>query len=1149
MAGPLSTDGSDMFETPSSSIPTGGLRTPLPRPGQPMFTDPVQTPQHHLQGSSYFPPSSPQLRPVSPTYQRRTGTAPRFTRQTSYTTDPRRMNVRSASVASSIGGRRGGRADPGAFSGAEEEEDDGDDEGDEAGPSRGRMTREAAPPDLPLDEELSDLDDPVTVKERQSLINVEHPFGLRIWKPALYKKSRTVNRVAEFDLHSAPSAIVERHLIPGNIIWTLLFGWWLALIFTIVSGPLWLLPRGGRQYGSLVFGLGWYVFWPFGKYVEGDLNEEERQKFEEDLNEAEGLQQSHDHDHYSSAGDTVRAASIGGSPVARRAELSDSGRQHEQTESWNPPTERTSLLIANTNSDLSATPTRPNPPLPAKSYGALRPPSPDPARDPSVDPHTENTSAAEIKRHWLGQYMFWFAFGIIIAPLLGLVTLICYGLVFTIPMAKLNGALLKHLWLHPLKIRFCAAPPGVVIQTPPAAASESEDHDSDANNNSSGNGTSYVVKKTRLQPGQKVLTSGRARRYGGRSTVLLCTYRAFGSKYYKYTIGGVNILFINLIPIVFFAIFDAFVLERLADRRREHGQHVPWILNALTQRAVIFTLSLASVIPLSYFIGMAVASISAQSSIGMGAVINATFGSIIEIILYAIALSDSKGRLVEGSIVGSLLAGVLLMPGASMCSGALRQKEQRFNARSAGVTSTMLIMAIIGVVCPTLFYQTYGNFQLVCDGCPTQLPGDETPNAPWTCHHCRYEHPDPIYDPFYQSTVKSLMYFCAGILLFSYLIGLWFSLRTHATSIWQNPQQLMQPTEISVNAGSLRIGSVTAKQLLPTHQRTLNRKVSTATLTGILSGGSNQNTSGPSGSPTQNRRISYAPPALQFQTGAAPGNQNLAPPHQPGAMTPVFESVQQAVKNNQSLQPTNFSTDDFTRAVAVATVSALRHQQGQRRPVLAEHEEGGHGGHDAPSWSRGVSASVLLGCTALYAIIAEILVDEVDVLLEGTGIDEKFLGITLFALVPNTTEFMNAMSFAMTGNIALSMEIGSAYALQVCLLQIPAMVAFSAWWDPQKMGTNADTFTLIFPRWDVIAIIFSIFLLTYTYIEAKSNYHRGSILIMSYLVLVSGFYWAPTPAETGDQEDLMSAFRQVMTSSALSWKQYVQVWVQSLWMR
>src|SRR5712672_2828629 len=112
------------------------------------------------------------------------------------------------------------------------------------------------------------------------------------------------------------------------------------------------------------------------------------------------------------------------------------------------------------------------------------------------------------------------------------------------------------------------------------------------------------------------------------------------------------------------------------------------------------------------------------------------------------------------------------------------------------------------------------------------------------------------------------------------------------------------------------------------------------------------------------------------------------------------------------------------------------------------------------------------------------------------------------------------------------MEIGSAYALQVCLLQIPAMVAFSAWYDPANIGKDADTFTcvvpiplkclgshpddafsfslffspmprLIFPRWDEIVIILSIFLLTYTYIEAKANYHRGSILVLRFVFFVS----------------------------------------------
>ena len=49
-----------------------------------------------------------------------------------------------------------------------------------------------------------------------------------------------------------------------------------------------------------------------------------------------------------------------------------------------------------------------------------------------------------------------------------------------------------------------------------------------------------------------------------------------------------------------------------------------------------------------------------------------------------------------------------------------------------------------------------------------------------------------------------------------------------------------------------------------------------------------------------------------------------------------------------------------------------------------------------------------------------------DFVLEDSGIDEKFLGITLFALVPNTTEFMNAVSFALNENIALRFVLISA---------------------------------------------------------------------------------------------------------------------------
>jgi Ca2+:H+ antiporter len=96
----------------------------------------------------------------------------------------------------------------------------------------------------------------------------------------------------------------------------------------------------------------------------------------------------------------------------------------------------------------------------------------------------------------------------------------------------------------------------------------------------------------------------------------------------------------------------------------------------------------------------------------------------------------------------------------------------------------------------------------------------------------------------------------------------------------------------------------------------------------------------------------------------------------------------------------------------------------------------------------------------------------------------------------------------MNGNIALSMEIGSAYALQVCLLQIPALVLFSAITGQWLTGPNvADyTFSLIFPQWDMVTVILCVFLLSYMYGEGKSNYFKGSILILSYLVVIVGFY-------------------------------------------
>jgi Ca2+:H+ antiporter len=462
----------------------------------------------------------------------------------------------------------------------------------------------------------------------------------------------------------------------------LLFGWWLALAFFVVallvSGAE-VLGGGRGGYGKTLRGLAWYIGWPFGKYVEGEGAPEDS----DDSDEEDG-------------DETVRyGASDNGSPTSRHR------NRHPSDGASSGITVRDTRRAVSGATQTSGEPASVHPQRAATTISFAPSAGHDDERVPLIRKAAFRRPRNK-KARILGRIIYWPLFVLVVAPIMLFVCVLCWGLVFTIPMAKLTWVLIKLLATRPLEINFRAAP-RIAVQHTPSGSPGSLDGSGDTTAVEDSSPSGYIMKQARLKAGQVAPTAGPT------STVLLCVYRAMGVQYYKYTIMGVNIIFIDLLPLIFFTIADDFIFLPAVERGIARGHYPSPFIAFLTSQSLIFVLSLASVIPLSYFIGMAVASISAQSSIGMGAVINATFGSIIEIILYSIALVQGKGRLVEGSIVGSILAGVLLMPGLSMLSGALKRKEQKFNAKSAGVTSTMLIMATIGTLTPTMFYQIYGS--------------------------------------------------------------------------------------------------------------------------------------------------------------------------------------------------------------------------------------------------------------------------------------------------------------------------------------------------------------------------------------------------------------------------------------------------------
>ncbi|KXJ96808.1 Sodium/calcium exchanger protein-domain-containing protein [Microdochium bolleyi] len=878
------------------------------------------------------------------------------------------------------------------------------------------------------DGDISDAES-FTLKDRQQAINETHPFGIRIWKPALYKKDRSVQKTAEGDIHSSPGGHVSQWLLFFNLIWTLAFGWWMSLFaaFGALACFLTAAAPSGREYGRVLWGLAKYLFYPFGKYVR--LRTDEAY-----LHEDEGEGRSISEYEQWQSGDLEYGRLFFGPDRSR----SIIGRSRRSIDS--EPSETESLL--------------------GRSY-----------RSDNLDAEAPRSKRRLFGRgQWnIGRVIFFVVFYGLLTPSLFIASAICWFLVFWIPMGKVTLLLFDHLRRHPLALSF---------ESDISLARDGE---------------------------------------GAHSAILVCTYRATGWKYWKYTIDGTNIFLINLMAVVMFVIFDWLVLDGYLH-----------IESFMTSPGFLFMAGLLSIIPLAYFIGQAVASISAQSSMGVGATVNAFFGTVVEVFLYCVALRQGKGQLVEGSIIGSIFAGVLFMPGLSMCFGAIKRKTQRFNSRSAGITSTMLLFAVIAAFGPTLFYQIYGTHELRCGSC-TDYIDPPTGSDERDCRRCYYSQVPALDDRFYNEAVRPFCYIAAVLLFSSYMIGLMFTLRTHAAIIWnvdsdekkhEESNQPSQPIHNHMSHSSDARLAALAAEAASTDIRDTNL------FKRIYAQTSKQVGLPEPESPHHSRRPSGQ---TSMQANGSPSTPHMVPPkgNESGS-----DSVRSRIRIPGFADADNAVVRGVAELAATAAAIAARDARLPRRNTATQggsvvkkpsqaadvgllHDvvtEAGHGGHDAPNWSRTKSSVILLGATFLYAIIAELLVDTVDVVLDNYPIDPKFLGITLFALVPNTTEFLNAISFAINGNVALSMEIGSAYALQVCLLQIPALVLFSAVFPITPTLEDPDpahwTFSLLFPQWDLVTVILCVFLLSYMMNEGKSNYFKGSILVLAYFVVITGFYFS-----------------------------------------
>jgi Ca2+:H+ antiporter len=93
----------------------------------------------------------------------------------------------------------------------------------------------------------------------------------------------------------------------------------------------------------------------------------------------------------------------------------------------------------------------------------------------------------------------------------------------------------------------------------------------------------------------------------------------------------------------------------------------------------------------------------------IGGLLNATFGNFPELIIALLALRAGLYEMVLASLVGAVLANLLLALGVSFFIGGLKHHTQEYNPQSTRVYTSMMLIAVISLAIPGGFSRLSGT--------------------------------------------------------------------------------------------------------------------------------------------------------------------------------------------------------------------------------------------------------------------------------------------------------------------------------------------------------------------------------------------------------------------------------------------------------
>ncbi len=153
--------------------------------------------------------------------------------------------------------------------------------------------------------------------------------------------------------------------------------------------------------------------------------------------------------------------------------------------------------------------------------------------------------------------------------------------------------------------------------------------------------------------------------------------------------------------------------QRIADAPLSFRPSINWLLvfvpvsvaleYAHVNPPVLFFSAALAIVPIARLIVLSTEQLATRTGDAIGGLLNATFGNAPELIIALVAFRAGFFDMVRASIIGAILANLLLAIGMAFLIGGLRHHTQEYNAGAARLYSSMMLISAVSLGVPSAF--------------------------------------------------------------------------------------------------------------------------------------------------------------------------------------------------------------------------------------------------------------------------------------------------------------------------------------------------------------------------------------------------------------------------------------------------------------